>query len=35
MKRASAGEGVPIEAGSAAVSASVVVQWELDSPAPA
>jgi uncharacterized protein len=35
MKRASAGEGVPIEAGSAAVSASVLVQWELDSPVPA
>lgn len=32
MQRASASEGVPIEAGSVAVSASVVVQWELDSP---
>jgi uncharacterized protein len=32
LKRASASEGVAIEAGSVAVSASVVVQWELDSP---
>lgn len=35
MKRASASEAVPIEAGSVAVSASVVVQWELEWPAPA
>ncbi|WP_113990567.1 SIMPL domain-containing protein, partial [Arthrobacter sp. Hiyo1] len=35
IQRASTSEGVPIEAGSVAVSASVVVQWELDSPAPA
>ncbi|GAB3562847.1 SIMPL domain-containing protein [Arthrobacter alkaliphilus] len=34
MKRASASEVVPIEAGSVAVSATVVVQWELESPAP-
>lgn len=33
VKRASASEAVPIEAGSVAVSASVVVQWELDAPA--
>jgi uncharacterized protein YggE len=33
VKRASASEAVPIEAGSVAVSASVVVRWELDSPA--
>ncbi|GAA4041329.1 hypothetical protein GCM10023063_28990 [Arthrobacter methylotrophus] len=32
MKRAFASEGVAIEAGSVAVSASVVVQWELASP---
>ncbi|MDQ0028918.1 SIMPL domain-containing protein [Arthrobacter bambusae] len=32
MERASASEDLPIEAGSVAVSASVVVQWELDSP---
>jgi uncharacterized protein YggE len=32
MKRAFASEGVAIEAGSVAVSASVMVQWELDSP---
>lgn len=32
MQRASAAEGVAIEAGSLAVSASVVVQWELEAP---
>jgi uncharacterized protein YggE len=32
MKRAFASESMPIESGSVAVSASVVVQWELDSP---
>ena len=32
MQRASASEGVAIEAGLVAVSASVVVQWELDPP---
>lgn len=32
MKRAVAAQGVAIEAGSVAVSASVVVQWELESP---
>lgn len=35
MKRASASDGVAIEAGSVAVSASVAVQWELDSVSPA
>lgn len=32
MRRASASESVAIEAGSVAVSASVVVQWELEAP---
>ncbi|MCX2747404.1 SIMPL domain-containing protein [Arthrobacter sp. MI7-26] len=32
MKRAVAAQGVAIETGSVAVSASVVVQWELESP---
>jgi uncharacterized protein YggE len=32
MKRAFASESMPIESGSVAVSTSVVVQWELESP---